>query len=149
MKKVLFVCLGNICRSPTAEGIFRTKAEQLGLEVDHDSAGTSGYHAGNPPDKRSIAKAAEHGVDISDLRSRQITHADFEYFDHILCMDTDNLEGVLSLAPNNTKSKIELILDYHNHAVVDVPDPYYNDDGFELVFNLLDSAIDNFIQKNF
>ena len=135
--KVLFVCLGNICRSPTAEGILRDMADGA---VRVDSAGTSGWHDGNPPDPRSMAEAARRGVDISAQRSRRVVDADFSEFDLILAMDSSNLRNLQDMAPNGATSEVRLLLDYlPDQPVRDVPDPYY-EDGFDGVFDLIEAA---------
>lgn len=145
--KILMVCLGNICRSPLAEGILTHKIKTLNLTWEVDSAGTSGWHNGEPPDERSIAKAKEYGIDISHQVSRQINRSDLEYFDLILVMDSSNYQNVKSICDNERQyHKIKLILNYvypdENRAV---PDPYY-DNSFEQTYQLLDEAIDQIIK---
>jgi protein-tyrosine phosphatase len=123
---VLFVCLGNICRSPLAEAAFREAAARAGLEAKVDSAGTGDWHVGEPPDRRAQAIAREHGVDISHLRGRQIALEDYRRFTHILALDADNLDGVRRLAPNDATAEIALLLDYvEGRAGEAVADPYY------------------------
>ena len=142
------VCLGNICRSPLAEGILRNKLDSNQFTID--SSGTGNWHVGNPPDKRSIAVARKYGLDISNLRGRQFTSRDFEDFDHIYVMDSSNLENVLALAHNqDDTSKVSMILDtIFPGEKVDVPDPYYGgDDGFERVYKMLDEACDVIVQQ--
>lgn len=142
------VCLGNICRSPLAEGILRNKLDPNQFTVD--STGTGNWHVGNPPDKRSIAVAKKYGLDISHLRGRQFTSRDFEDFDHIYVMDSSNLENVLALAHNqDDTSKVSMILNtIFPGEKVDVPDPYYGgDDGFERVYKMLDEACDAIAQQ--
>ena len=141
------VCLGNICRSPLAEGILRSKLSENFIV---DSAGTGGWHAGELPDKRSIAIARLKGLDISNQRARQFKISDFTTFDHIFVMDNTNYKEVLALAPNEaTKSKVKLILnEISPNDNVDVPDPYYGGvDGFENVYNMLDQACDEIARK--
>ncbi len=125
---VLFVCLGNICRSPLAEAAFRREAERLGLDVEADSAGTGEWHIGRPPDPRAVAVAARNGVDISHLRARQVTPADFDRFDRIVALDAENLAHLRHMAPAQAKAKLSLLLDHvkgrKGEAVVD---PYYGD----------------------
>lgn len=132
--KILMVCLGNICRSPLAEGILRSK---LSEEFHIDSAGTGDWHVGNCPDKRSISVAKKYGIDISAQRARQFNPNDFDEFDLIYVMDKSNFEDVISLAKSEIhKSKVQLILGDKN-----VPDPYYGgDEGFESVFKMLDEV---------
>ena len=145
--KILMVCLGNICRSPLAEGIMRSK---LSEDFTVDSAGTGGWHAGELPDKRSIATAKNRGLDITNQRARQFKRSDFEIFDHIFVMDNSNYKDVLALAPNEeAKSKVKLILnEIFPNENVDVPDPYYGgQDGFENVFDMLDQACEEIARK--
>ena len=145
--KILMVCLGNICRSPLAEGIMRSK---LSEDFIVDSAGTGGWHAGELPDKRSIATAKNRGLDITNQRARQFKRSDFEIFDHIFVMDNSNYKDVLALAPNEElKSKVKLILnEIFPNENVDVPDPYYGgQDGFENVFDMLDQACEQIARK--
>lgn len=145
--KILMVCLGNICRSPLAEGIMRSK---LSEDFTVDSAGTGGWHAGELPDKRSIATAKNRGLDITNQRARQFKKNDFEIFDHIFVMDNSNYKDVLALAPNEeSKSKVKLILnEIFPNENVDVPDPYYGgQDGFENVFDMLDQACEEIARK--
>ena len=140
--KILMVCLGNICRSPLAEGIMRVK---LSKDFIVDSAGTGGWHAGELPDKRSISTAKNRGLDITSQRARQFKISDFDTFDYIYVMDNSNYKDVIALAPNEeAKSKVKLILnEIFPGENVDVPDPYYGgQDGFENVFNMLNEACD-------
>jgi len=141
MKKILMVCLGNICRSPLAEGILRSKIDSD--EIIVESAGTGGWHVGELPDSRSIEVAQNHKIDITYQRCRKFTYADFENFDLIYVMDRSNLADVLSLARNEQdKQKVELILnELQPGENLDVPDPYYGGDrGFENVYQMLDDA---------
>jgi protein-tyrosine phosphatase len=145
--KILMVCLGNICRSPLAEGIMRSKLSQ---DFIVDSAGTGGWHAGELPDKRSIAIAKSKGLDITNQRARQFKISDFDTFDCIYVMDNSNYIDVLALAPNKeAKSKVKLILnEIFPNENVDVPDPYYGgEDGFENVFDMLDQACEEIARK--
>jgi len=139
-KKILFVCLGNICRSPMAEGVFRQRAQDLHLDVSFDSAGTGGWHAGEAPDKRMQETGQGHGVDISDLRARQFSVSDFDAFDQIYVMDDSNLENVLKLARDaNDRGKVKMLLnELYPREDMSVPDPYFGgQQGFEHVFDLL------------
>ncbi|MET3037041.1 low molecular weight protein-tyrosine-phosphatase [Chryseobacterium sp. NRRL B-14859] len=137
--KILMVCLGNICRSPLAEGIMKTKVPE-GFLVD--SAGTISLHEGEHPDKRAIKTAANHGIDISRQKSRPITGNDFETFDKIYCMDIDVFEDVVSKAKNETeRQKVSLFLEALDHKNAEVPDPYWGDmNDFEKVFQLLEQG---------
>lgn len=142
--RILFVCLGNICRSPTVEGVARVLAArevpQLGLQFD--SAGTADYHVGNPPDPRSCAAASRRGYDISGLRVRQVEQADFTRFDLLLAMDEDNLASLRSLAPAAARDRARLFLSWlDSPAPVSVPDPYYGGpEGFEQVLDLAEAG---------
>jgi protein-tyrosine phosphatase len=127
---VLFVCLGNICRSPLAEAAFRLEAQRRGLEVEVDSAGTGNWHVGEPPDRRAVGVAARHGVDISHLRARQVSREDFERFDHILGLDRDNLAQLRALAPAGSRARLSLLLDHvAGREGEPVADPYYGGDA--------------------
>ena len=142
MTRVLFVCMGNICRSPTAHGIFREQVRQAGLqaEISIDSAGTHAYHIGEPPDPRSVETAQRYGVDISDLRARQVSAADFASFDYIFAMDRDNLERLQMQCPKNDQHKLSLMRALAGEGL-DVPDPYYGgSSGFDDVFQMLTTA---------
>ncbi len=141
MTKILMVCLGNICRSPLAEGILASKLPKKLFTVD--SAGTSDYHNGQYPDNRSVNIARHHGIDICKQTSRPFTKQDFKDFDHIYAMDLSNLQSILKLAETNSeRSKVSLILnEAYPHTDKEVPDPYYDSDkGFETVFNMLEDA---------
>lgn len=146
--KILMVCLGNICRSPLAEGILKSKLPTDTFEVD--SAGTGGWHAGEHPDKRSILTAKNHRIDISNQRARQFKLADFQNFDYIFAMDNSNYKDIIRLAPDEaSKSKVRLILnELYPGENIPVPDPYYGEqNGFEQVYNLLDEACDIIADK--
>jgi len=147
MTKILMVCLGNICRSPLAEGILKSK---LPNNFIVDSAGTANYHVGRSPDKRSIAVATKHGLDISNLSGRQFNSSDFDVFDMIYVMDESNFMNVVKLAKNdNDLAKVTLILnEVHPNMNYEVPDPYYGGDhGFENVYQMLDEACDIIVKK--
>ena len=139
--KILMVCLGNICRSPMAEGIMRNLG---GNKVEVDSAGTSGYHIGYQPDRRMISTAFEHGIDISNLSARQFHSDDFDSFDVIFAMDSSNYQNIISLAKDdNDKQKVKMMLENGN-----IPDPYYGgDEGFEHVYQLLHKACQKFLNN--
>ena len=123
---ILFVCLGNICRSPLAEGAFRAEAARLGLEAEVDSAGTGGWHAGQRPDARSIEAARRAGVDISAQRARKVTRADFDRFDHIIALDDENLADLERLRPEGARARLSLLLDHvPGREGQSVADPYY------------------------
>jgi protein-tyrosine phosphatase len=137
---ILFVCTGNICRSPLAEGIFARMVANAGraAEFDIDSAGTGGWHQSDPPDRRSIAVAAHHGIDISGQRARRITAIDFDRYDLILAMDHDNVRSLLQTAPSRAQAKIHLFDAFTTAGNTDVPDPYYGDGAdFEAVYAML------------
>lgn len=140
--RILMVCLGNICRSPLAEGILQQKAQAAGLDWQIDSAGTGHWHIGDPPDPRSAATARLHGLDISRQRGRQFQPTDFQQFDQIFVMDAQNLRDVLRQASTEAdRAKVALILEeIHPGQGRSVPDPYWDDDGFEAVYHMLDEA---------
>jgi len=150
MTKVLFVCLGNICRSPMAQGIFEALLkEHPQPNVSCDSAGTASYHIGKAPDSRTIEVLEKHNISTSQ-KARQLIPNDFESFDYILVMDKENLSDAhaLSKSIKQPKAKVQLVLDYGNTAVEEVPDPYYGQkDGFEYVYTLLDEALRNFLAQ--
>ena len=142
--KILFVCMGNICRSPTAEGVFRSMAHEAGLgeRLVADSAGTHAYHLGEAPDPRSQAAAVKRGYDLSALRARRIDESDFRQFDLILAMDNDNLRGIERIRPAGGDAAVELFLRYADSgAPRDMPDPYYGGArGFDYVLDLVEDA---------
>ncbi len=142
MTKILMVCLGNICRSPLAEGILKSKLSNAFIV---DSAGTANYHTGSSPDKRSIAVARKYGINISNLKGRQFNVSDFDRFDIIYVMDESNFKNVVKLSRNDKDTaKVKMILnEVYPDQNYDVPDPYYGgDDGFENVYRMLDEACD-------
>ena len=141
--RVLFVCMGNICRSPTAEGVFRRALHAKGdLSIEIDSAGTHAYHVGEPPDRRAVAAAQRRGIDLSGLRARTVVDDDFERFDLILAMDRDNLDLLHRRAPAHFHERIKLVMEFAPDAYTrEVPDPYYGGTkGFEEVLDLLEQA---------
>jgi len=133
---VLFVCLGNICRSPLAEAAFRAEAERLGLNVEVDSAGTGDWHIGHAPDKRAQAVAKRNGIDISGLKARQVTAEDFRRFDHIVALDAQNLADLTALRPTDATAELSLLLDHVAGRLGEaVADPYYGDEsGFDITW---------------
>lgn len=148
--KILMVCLGNICRSPLAEGVMRQKAAERNIEIELDSCGTSSYHIGEPPDPRSIDNAKENGVDITDLRARQFQKEDFDRFHRIYVMDQSNYNDVIYLADRDDhKAKVEMILnELEPGSNRPVPDPYFGgEDGFQEVFELLNTACDKILDE--
>jgi protein-tyrosine phosphatase len=146
--KILMVCLGNICRSPVAEGIMKAKAEELDLNISVDSAGTSGWHNGDKADSRSKKNAIENGVNISDQRSRGVVLSDFAEFDIIYAMDESNYNNLINMSPEQHHHKIKMILnEVYPGENMSVPDPYYGNDGFQLVYDLLNDACST-IAKN-
>lgn len=145
----LFVCLGNICRSPLAEAAFRAAAEDAGISVIADSAGTGGWHAGEKPDRRSIAAAAKHGIDITGQRARQVEPADFARFDHILALDPQNLADLRRIAPANGRARLRLLLDavpgWEGRAV---DDPYYGGpEDFDRTWDEVRAAADRLVAE--
>lgn len=151
MKKyaILMCCMGNICRSPTAEGVLRAKLQAAGLSdrVELDSAGTHDYHVGRPPDARSQRAALQRGYDLSALRARQVGVADFDRFDLVLAMDLANMAALRRLHPDVSPDKLRLLMSFAvRHRVDEVPDPYYGEgDGFEHVLDYIEDACDGVI----
>ena len=143
-RRVLFVCMGNICRSPTAEGVFRKLLAERApeLDVEIDSAGTHGFHDGGPPDPRACRAAERRGVDLKPLRARRVTERDFERFELVLAMDEQNLEFLLELCPVEYRPRVRLLLEFAPHLERrEVPDPYYGGStGFEFVLDLVEEA---------
>lgn len=149
--RILMVCLGNICRSPLAQGILEHKLKQQNITAVVDSAGTGGWHSGEAPDPRSIAIARKHGVDISKQRARKFTAYDFEQFDLIFAMDSSNYNDVLRLSENDgERAKVKLMMnELQPGRNINVPDPYYDSDGFEQVFQMLNAACDKVLERYF
>lgn len=146
---VLFVCMGNICRSPTAHGVFQNLVDEQGLSdrILVDSAGTHSYHIGNPPDIRSQSTALARGVDLTGLQARQFKSGDFLDFDFLLAMDHDNLSNMVLLKPGKARARLDLMLDYSDKFnQKEVPDPYFGNDGFELVFDMISDASDGLLR---
>lgn len=148
--KILMVCLGNICRSPLAEGVMRQMATENGLDWQIDSAGTGAYHVGELPDSRSVAVARKYGLDITNQRARQFKRADLEQYDLILAMDRTNFNNILRLANSDEqRSKVRMILNYiapnQNQSV---PDPYWDDNGFEQVYQMLYEACEAVLEAH-
>ncbi len=150
MVKVLFVCMGNICRSPTAEGVFRYKVAQANLQ-DHisiDSAGTHAYHVGNPPDARAQDAALKRNIDLSSQRARRVNADDFSSFDYVIAMDDSNKRDLLTICPAGFEDRIHLFLDFAEGNETEVPDPYYGQGrGFEIVLNLVEDAADGLLAR--
>jgi len=141
--KVLFVCMGNICRSPTAHGVFQAMVDEQGLSdrILVDSAGTHSYHIGSPPDIRSQDTALSHGVDLTGLQARRFESDDFHDFDFLLAMDCSNLSNMSSLKTDGARARLGLMLDYsEKFEQREIPDPYYGDGGFDLVFDMISDA---------
>ena len=155
MIKILFVCLGNICRSPTAEGVFRHKLHAEGIRDGYlgnifiDSAGTGGYHIGAKPDKRSRQTASKHGVSLDDLKARKLTFQDFSDYDYLLGMDQENVSDMISIAPSEHHHKIKLFMNFAENCpgITEVPDPYTGGmDGFERVFDIINRGCDGLLK---
>ncbi len=147
--KILMVCLGNICRSPTAEVVFKEKAKLEKLEdfIEVDSAGTGSWHIGHAPDKRATLAASYRDYDMSALRARQVCAKDMEKFDYIFAMDKQNLHDLLAMSAPEHQHKISLFLEHGSSELLEVPDPYYSgEDGFELVLDLIEDATSNLLK---
>jgi protein-tyrosine phosphatase len=150
--RVLMVCMGNICRSPTAEGVLRAKLAAAGLQrqVEVDSAGTLGHHAGSPPDARAVRHAAARGYDLSKQRARRVAPADFARFDWVLAMDEGNLDGLRRIAPPDATARVGLLMAHARRFadVAEVPDPYYGAPaGFDRVLDLVEDACDGLVEQ--
>lgn len=141
MKKILVVCMGNICRSPTGEAVLRKRAQQLNIDVAVDSAGTIGFHQGNPPDSRSKAAGEKRGYSFEGITSRKVMMNDFEEFDLILAADKANLDDLMSQCPAHLQYKVALFLSFGESQYQEIPDPYYGEgNGFELVLDLIEES---------
>ena len=144
MVKILFVCLGNICRSPTAEGVFRALVEREGLtdQISIDSAGVGSWHVGQSPDPRATAAARERGVDLSTQRARQVKAQDFDRFDYVIAMDSENRRDLKGICPAGEEDRLHKFLQFApDLGIADVPDPYYGGDGgFDTVLDLIEAA---------
>jgi protein-tyrosine phosphatase len=148
--KVLMVCLGNICRSPTAHGVLQNRIDkgQLQSQFQIDSAGTGDWHIGHPPDHRATAAAHSRGYDLSGLRARQVQVSDFYEFDYMLAMDHENLQGLLAMKPDDANCNVELFLSYSQRQDKAVPDPYYTGgNGFEEVLDMIEDTCDRLIAQ--
>jgi protein-tyrosine phosphatase len=146
---VLFVCMGNICRSPTAHGVFQALVDNYGLtdQISVDSAGTHSYHIGSTPDPRSQHTARSKGVDLTQLRARQFRSEDFLEFDYLIAMDRSNLNNMAAVKPDNALARLNLMLDYSKqYSQKEVPDPYFGDDGFDLVFDMVSDASEGLLE---
>jgi len=140
---ILFVCMGNICRSPTAEGVFRHHVNERGLgdRIDIDSAGTHAYHVGEPPDRRAFAAAERRGISLAEIHARRVSDSDFENFDFIIAMDEDNQQRLVDQSPEEHRAKVQLFMSFASVDVTEVPDPYYGGSaGFEKVLDLIEEA---------
>ncbi|WP_376691003.1 low molecular weight protein-tyrosine-phosphatase [Wenzhouxiangella sp. EGI_FJ10409] len=148
MEKILFVCLGNICRSPTAKAVFDWKIRQAGLVIETDSAGTTGYHAGSPPDPRAQRIARQRGLDISSERARIVTPEDFLRFDAVFVMDRSNLDALAAMRPDDSHCRLDLVMALApDYGLAEVPDPYYGgEDGFQRVIDMLEAAADRLVE---
>jgi protein-tyrosine phosphatase len=149
MVKVLFVCMGNICRSPTAEGVFRHMVNQADLdnEITIDSAGTHAFHVGNPPDDRAQNAALKRDIDLSTLRGRRVSPDDFTEFDYVIAMDKSNKRDLLDICPDGYEDRVHLFLDFSQSEISEVPDPYYGQGrGFEIVLNLVEDASEGLLK---
>ncbi|MBL4601467.1 MAG: low molecular weight phosphotyrosine protein phosphatase [Emcibacteraceae bacterium] len=155
MVKILFVCMGNICRSPTAEGVFRHQANKIGIKIGFtkemyiDSAGTAGFHLAAAPDKRAQLTALKYGVDIGDLQARKLSPQDFSDFDYILAMDSDNLAIMKKNCPEQHQQKLHLYMSFAENSpgITEIPDPYYGDiEDFDKAYDFIDRASQGFLK---
>ncbi|TDF41954.1 low molecular weight phosphotyrosine protein phosphatase [Alteromonadaceae bacterium M269] len=144
----LFVCMGNICRSPTAEAVFKKKAQERALDFFIDSAGTIGHHRGHAPDKRSQQVGMARGYDFKGMKSRKVEVEDFSKFDYVVAMDNANLSDLIDLCPEDLRHKVSLMMSHTQTDFDEVPDPYYGGGkGFELVLDLIEQASDGLLDK--
>lgn len=147
-KRILVVCMGNICRSPTGEAVLRATAEKMGIEVEIDSAGTIGFHSGDTPDYRARTAGERRGYSFERITARQVVEDDFRNFDLILAADRDNMSDLLGLCPPEFTYKISLFLSHSKSSYSEIPDPYYGgDSGFELVLDLIEEASEELLKK--
>ncbi|MCW8852723.1 MAG: low molecular weight phosphotyrosine protein phosphatase [Gammaproteobacteria bacterium] len=149
MVKVLFVCMGNICRSPTAEGVFRHMVEQIDTDqqIAIDSAGTHAYHVGKPPDPRAQDAARKRNIDLSGQRARRVSSDDFIEFDYVIAMDESNRYDLLSICPSGYEDRVHMFLDFADVNESEVPDPYYGQGrGFEIVLDLVENASEGLLK---
>lgn len=149
MKKILFVCMGNICRSPMAEGVVREVFKSHGIKAELDSAGTIAFHSGKSPDSRAKAELRRHNIDISNLKARQIKPKDLEYYDHIFAMDHDNYSNIIGITPNGLEHKVSLFMNLSQpEKNIPVPDPYYGGDhGFTHVYEMIKESAEALAEK--
>lgn len=148
MKKILVVCMGNICRSPTGEAVLKATAEKMGIDVEIDSAGTIDFHVGDSPDHRAQAAGEQRGYSFEGFEARQVSESDFEYYDLILAADNDNISYLRGMCPVDYTHKIKLFLSYSNSEYNEIPDPYYGgNNGFELVLDLIEDASKNILKR--
>lgn len=146
---ILMVCLGNICRSPLAEAAMRRAADEIGLDLEVDSAGTGDWHVGHPPDLRAQATASAQGIDLAHYRARQVGRGDFDRFDHIIAMDRSNLRNLQEIQPLDARATLSMLLDHlPGHEGRDVADPYYGDErDFTACWELVDQATRAFVER--
>lgn len=148
MKKVLIICMGNICRSPTGEAVLKAIAAQKNVAIEVDSAGTIDYHVGDAPDSRAKAAGEKRGYSFAGITSRQVCLEDFAYFDLILAADNDNISELMKICPDEYAHKVKLFLSYSQSAYNEIPDPYYGgNSGFELVLDLIEDASQHLLDK--
>lgn len=149
MRKILFVCMGNICRSPMAEGVVRDVFKHRGIEAELDSAGTISFHSGESPDRRAIDELNKHKIDISKLKARQIKTKDLEYYDHIFAMDQNNYADILTLTPTGFEHKVDMFMNISEpNKNIAIPDPYYGgEQGFKNVYEMIKKSAEALADK--